>query len=96
LGRDAPALSKVGAGTFQEESPVAESGARRIARRYVDGRVVASLLTEVQFLTGIFLLAGLTWFNVFGKAAPLYMAGLAFTAYGALLFFGVPVTSPYC
>ena len=36
----------------------------------------------MQFLTGIFLLAGLTWFNVFGKAAPLYMAGLAFTAYG--------------
>lgn len=25
---------------------------------------------------------GLTWFNVFGNAAPLYMAGLAFTAYG--------------
>ena len=23
-----------------------------------------------------------TWFNVFGNAAPLYMAGLAFTAYG--------------
>jgi len=35
-----------------------------------------------QFLTGIFLLTGLTWFNVFGKAAPLYVAGLAFTAYG--------------
>ena len=25
---------------------------------------------------------GLTWFNVFGNAAPLYMAGLAFTEYG--------------
>jgi hypothetical protein len=38
----------------------------------------------MQFLTGIYLLTGLTWFNVFGKAAssPLYMAGLAFTAYG--------------
>jgi hypothetical protein len=24
----------------------------------------------------------LTWFNVFGNAAPLYMASLAFTAYG--------------
>src|SRR3984885_1654805 len=36
----------------------------------------------MQFLTGIYLLIGLTWFNVFGKAAPLYMAGLAFTAYG--------------
>jgi hypothetical protein len=35
----------------------------------------------MQFLTGIYLLTGLTWFNVFGKAAPLYMAGLAFTAY---------------
>jgi hypothetical protein len=25
---------------------------------------------------------GLTWFNVFGNVAPLYMAGLAFTTYG--------------
>src|SRR6202140_5410147 len=36
----------------------------------------------MQFLTGVYLLTGLTWFNVFGKSAPLYMAGLAFTAYG--------------
>jgi len=36
----------------------------------------------LQFLTGVYLLTGLTWFNVFGKAAPLYMASLAFTAYG--------------
>jgi hypothetical protein len=38
----------------------------------------------MQFLTGVYLLTGLTWFNVFGKAvsSPLYMAGLAFTAYG--------------
>jgi hypothetical protein len=36
----------------------------------------------MQLLTGIYLLTGLTWFNVFSKAAPLYMAGLAFTAYG--------------
>jgi hypothetical protein len=36
----------------------------------------------MQFLTGIYLLTGLTWFNVFRNAAPLYMAGLAFTAYG--------------
>jgi hypothetical protein len=36
----------------------------------------------MQFLTGIYLLTGLTWFHVFGNAAPLYMAGLAFTAYG--------------
>ena len=36
----------------------------------------------MQFITGVYLLIGLTWFNVFGNAAPLYMAGLAFTAYG--------------
>lgn len=36
----------------------------------------------MQFVTGILLLVGLTWFNVFGYAPPLYMAGLAFTAYG--------------
>ena len=36
----------------------------------------------MQFLTGVYLLIGLTWFNVFGDAAPLYMAALAFTAYG--------------
>lgn len=36
----------------------------------------------MQFVTGIVLLIGLTWFNVFGKAAPLYMAAVAFTAYG--------------
>jgi len=35
-----------------------------------------------QFLTGVYLIVGLTWFNVFGSAAPLYMAGLAFTVYG--------------
>ncbi len=36
----------------------------------------------MQFLTGVYLLVGLTWFGVFENAAPLYMAGLAFTAYG--------------
>jgi hypothetical protein len=36
----------------------------------------------LQFLTGVYLIVGLTWFDVFGSAAPLYMAGLAFTAYG--------------
>jgi hypothetical protein len=36
----------------------------------------------MQFITGVYLLIGLTWFNVFGNSAPLYMAGLAFTAYG--------------
>lgn len=36
----------------------------------------------MQFITGVYLIVGLTWFNVFGNAAPLYMAGLAFSAYG--------------
>jgi hypothetical protein len=36
----------------------------------------------LQFLTGVYLIVGLTWFDVFRNAAPLYMAGLAFTAYG--------------
>ena len=31
----------------------------------------------MQFITGTYLLVGLTWFSVFGNAAPLYMAGLA-------------------
>jgi hypothetical protein len=30
-----------------------------------------------QFLTGVYLILGLTWFNAFGNAAPLYMAGVA-------------------
>lgn len=34
-----------------------------------------------QFVTGIILFIGLSWFQVF-KGAPLYMAALAFTAYG--------------
>lgn len=32
-----------------------------------------------QFLTGVYLIVGLTWFGVFANAAPLYMAGVAFT-----------------
>ncbi|HEY7350164.1 MAG TPA: hypothetical protein VH599_17730 [Ktedonobacterales bacterium] len=44
----------------------------------------------MQFVTGISLLVGLTWFHVFDIAkdgtpastSPLYMAALAFTAYG--------------
>ncbi len=44
----------------------------------------------MQFITGISFLVGLTWFNVFGlsksgtpvNTSPLYMAALAFTAYG--------------
>jgi hypothetical protein len=35
-----------------------------------------------QFVTGIILFVGLTWFQVFAKTAPFYMAALAFTAYG--------------
>jgi hypothetical protein len=34
-----------------------------------------------QFVTGIILFVGLTWFQVF-KQPPLYMAALAFSAYG--------------
>lgn len=40
----------------------------------------------MQFITGVYLLIGLTWFQVFGKQAPLYMAALAFTAYGVHWF----------
>jgi hypothetical protein len=39
-----------------------------------------------QFITGVYLLIGLTWFKVFGNAPPLSMAGLAFTAYGVHWF----------
>jgi hypothetical protein len=35
----------------------------------------------LQFLTGVFLFVGLTWFGSF-TAKPLYMAALAFTAFG--------------
>jgi hypothetical protein len=35
-----------------------------------------------QFVTGIILFVGLTWFQVFQKSAPLYMAAVAFSAYG--------------
>lgn len=35
-----------------------------------------------QFITGVYLMVGLTWFGVFDNAAPLYMAALAFTVYG--------------
>jgi hypothetical protein len=36
----------------------------------------------MQFMTGVILIVGMTWFGVFTKAPPLYMAALAFTAYG--------------
>jgi hypothetical protein len=35
-----------------------------------------------QLLTGLILFIGLTWLQVFTKAPPLYMAALAFSAYG--------------
>jgi hypothetical protein len=35
-----------------------------------------------QLLTGLILFVGLTWFQVFTKSPPLYMAALAFSAYG--------------
>ena len=35
----------------------------------------------MQFLTGVYLFVGLTWFHSF-REKPLYMAALAFTAYG--------------
>jgi hypothetical protein len=39
----------------------------------------------MQFLTGVYLFVGLTWFNSF-RAPALYMAALAFTAYGVHWF----------
>ena len=36
----------------------------------------------MQFLTGVYLMLGLTLFTVFQSDAPLYMAAVAFTAYG--------------
>lgn len=35
-----------------------------------------------QFLAGVILFIGLTWFQVFKGSPPLYMAALAFSAYG--------------
>ena len=35
-----------------------------------------------QFLSGAILFIGLTWLQVFTKSPPLYMAALAFSAYG--------------
>jgi hypothetical protein len=39
----------------------------------------------MQFLTGVYLFAGLSWFHTF-RAPALYMAALAFTAYGVHWF----------
>ncbi len=35
-----------------------------------------------QLVTGVILFVGMSWFQVFSKSAPLYMAALAFSAYG--------------
>src|SRR3954454_20222372 len=40
----------------------------------------------MQFLTGVYLMVGLTWFAVFQSDPPLYMAAVAFTAYGVHWF----------
>jgi hypothetical protein len=40
----------------------------------------------MQFLTGVYLTVGITWFQVFTKDKPLYLAALAFTAYGVHWF----------
>ncbi len=40
----------------------------------------------MQFVTGMFLFVGLTWFDVFRNNPPLYAAALAFTAYGVHWF----------
>ncbi len=40
----------------------------------------------MQFITGVYLMVGLSWFPVYTAKAPLYMAALAFTAYGVHWF----------
>lgn len=40
----------------------------------------------LQFITGVYLWVGLTWFQVFKGDPLLYMAALAFTAYGVHWF----------
>ncbi|MFB7494388.1 hypothetical protein ACFC09_06705 [Streptomyces sp. NPDC056161] len=39
-----------------------------------------------QFVAGLILFIGLTWFEVFTKSPPLYMAALAFSVYGVHWF----------
>ena len=39
-----------------------------------------------QVLAGIYLMVGLTWFNVFRNSPSLYMAALAFTVFGSHWF----------
>jgi len=40
----------------------------------------------MQFMTGVYLFVGITWFDVFRGSPPLYAAALAFTAYGVHWF----------
>ena len=45
----------------------------------------------MQFITGVYIFVGLTWFQVFSTSgaksiSPFYMVGLAFTAYGVHWF----------
>lgn len=40
----------------------------------------------MQFITGVYLMVGLTWFQVYTSKPPLYMAAVAFTSYGVHWF----------
>src|SRR5260370_10628070 len=40
----------------------------------------------MQFITGVYLTCGWSWFGVFDKDPPLYMAAVAFTTYGIYWF----------
>lgn len=40
----------------------------------------------MQFITGVYLMVGLSWFPVYTHTAPLFMAAFAFTAYGVHWF----------
>ncbi|OLZ08120.1 hypothetical protein [Sulfobacillus thermosulfidooxidans] len=40
----------------------------------------------MQFITGVYLMVGLSWFGVYTHQAPLYMAAVAFTSYGVHWF----------
>lgn len=62
--------------------PKAEDGAEEAAINRALGIWGIWLPGFCQFVTGVILFIGLTWFNVFTKSAPLYDAALAFSAYG--------------
>jgi hypothetical protein len=60
--------------------PADEAGARALDRATgVWGIFLPGLC---QVVTGLILFVGLTWFQVFRNDSPLYMAAVAFTAYG--------------